>query len=333
MTHTRRYTGVVEKEPEMAKVVMPPLRQPVGDTYARLRLRGRFWFAMERDETLRTRERERLFAACGGLSQEFTAEEEAMIEFFVRKTVGRPLPLATLFDIVASLPAAEMARTLEGATWADVERAWQQATAAQKEAARKGLWEELANAADPIPARGPATRAPAPDIRTYTPTETDRMGAPVVLIRNVTYNGVTYPAGTDATVFWIGPDKYNPTKKRVGIRIGGQKAYVTPDALQRKVKYVTAPFKVGDRVVVKGAPAYYGGTVVYLRQQRDTARIRRTGGRRGRNYGRAVVDGQIGDWLLKIDWDEETLKQCAARLTTPPTWLYAARWDVVKVAE
>lgn len=309
----------------MATVVMPPLKWPRGDFNALQPLQGRFWYNM--------RERRR---TVGGYVVDFTAEEKTMIEFFVRKTVGRPLPLADLYAVVNTIPAAEFARTLEGATLADVERVWAEATVPQKEAALKGWWEELANATDPIPARTRATAATpaaARDIRTFTPTETDRMGAPVVLTRDITDKGTTYPAGTEATVFWFGLDKYNAARMRVGIRIGDEKVYVAAGALQRNVKYVTAPFKVGDRVRVNGAPDYYGGTVVYMRQQRDTAHVRRVGGIKGRRYGTPKVDGWIGDWLLKIDWDAKTVERCAERGKTPPTWLYAAQWDVVKVAE
>lgn len=175
-------------------------------------------------------------------------------------------------------------------------------------------------------------------------------GVKFILRRDVTYKGIVYAKGSVGRVFWVGeprgaclPDGFkgpSVTSKStvdgsikvfavgaasyVGIRIGADGVFLESKDLERHIRFPVAPFKVGDRIKVRGIT----GTVFTAKQQVNAHHIRHVGGKKGVRYGRPAIDGAIGDWLLGIKWEEGQLLGAGKTVAGLRKWVYADGYDV-----
>ena len=125
-----------------------------------------------------------------------------------------------------------------------------------------------------------------------------KCGVLVVLTVDVVDKNKTFKKGDICNIFWIGADKDNQKDVRLGLKTKAdcKTFYCSASAVERYVKYPTAPFQIGDRVNYRGT----NGTVFFVRQQEEHNEKRRHQGK-----WKTVIEGAIGDWLIGVNWESQ----------------------------
>jgi len=157
----------------------------------------------------------------------------------------------------------------------------------------------------------------------YEYQESDDDGALVVLTVDVVYKNQTFKNGDLCKIFWVGADKHNQKNVRLGLerKSDFKTFFCSASAVQRYVKYPTAPFEIGDRLNYRGK----NGTVFFVKQQQKntTTRIHNGG-------WRTVITGAIGDWLIGVNWENQIISNRYYGGAELKKWLFADGSDLVQ---